>query len=113
MSSFLRKSAILSLLLTTSVVSAAPWYEEMKIGPLWSNTFKDVYQGKPRVGALKGMLLDLGDGNRALFDTETLRLVTAYKGGFQWGGTPWTGEHGKLVTLKNEQPIFNTAAVPG
>lgn len=113
MLAFPRKSILLSLLLTTSVVSAAKWYEEMNIGPLWSNTFSDVYQGNPRTGALKGMLVDLGDGNRALFDTETLRLVTAYKGGFQWGGTPWTGEHGKLVTLKNEQPVFNTAAAPG
>jgi len=62
MPAFLKKSTFLSLLLTTSVVSAAPWYEEMKIGPVWSNTFNDVYQGKPRIGvALKGMLLDLGD----------------------------------------------------
>ncbi len=66
----------------------------MKLGPAWSNTFEDTYNEKKRVAAIKGILLDLGDNHRALFDTETLRLVTAYTGAVEWGGTPWTGEHG-------------------
>jgi hypothetical protein len=92
---------------------AAQWYEEMKIGPAWSNTFEDQFQGTKRVAALKGILLDLGENHRALFDTETLRLVTAYQGDWNWGGTPWTGQHGQLISLKDEKPIFNTAALPG
>ncbi len=89
------------------------WCDEMKIGPAWSNTFQDNYQGKDRVAALKGILLDLGDNHRALFDTETLRLVTAYQGKWKWGGTPWTGQHGVLITLANDKPLFNTTATPG
>lgn len=100
-------------LATLTLVHSAEWYEEMKIGPAWSNTFQDHYQGQPRVAALKGILLDLGDGNHALFDTETMRLVSAYKGTWKWGGTPWTGQHGDLVSLENDKPIFNTAALPG
>ncbi|RYG28349.1 hypothetical protein EON81_28670, partial [bacterium] len=100
------------------------WYEEMKIGPAWSNTFEDSFQGTKRVAALKGILLDLGEKHRALFDTETLRLVNAYQGepdkegepkksDFNWGGTPWTGAHGPLISLKDENAIFNTEALPG
>ncbi len=98
---------------TTAVAHSAPWYEEMKIGPAWSNTFEDKFQGAKRVAALKGILIDLGENHRVLFDTETLRLVTAYEGGFEWGGTPWTGKHGQLMSLKNETPVFNTVALLG
>lgn len=103
----------LCLAATTALVQSAQWYEEMKIGPVWSNTFEDTFQGNKRVAALKGLLLDLGEGHRAMFDTETLRLVTAYQGGLDWGGTPWTGAHGKLVGLNNGSHLFNSASGPG
>ena len=92
---------------------AKKWYLEMQIGPAWSNTFSDYLKGEKRTAALKGILLDLGDNNKALFDTETLRLATAYTGEIEWGGTPWTGAHGPLVCLANKTSIFNTAATPG
>ena len=38
---------------TTAAVHAAEWYEEMKIGPAWSNTFKDTFQNQP-VASLTG-----------------------------------------------------------
>lgn len=105
---------IIACLAATSVVAhSAEWYQEMQLGPAWSNTFKDTFQGKERVAAKKGILLDLGGGYHALFDTETLRLVTAYDGKWKWGGTPWTGEHGKLVALEDQNPVFNTAALAG
>jgi hypothetical protein len=85
----------------------------MQIGPAWSDTFGDYLDGQKRTAALKGILLDLGGNDRALFDTETLRLVTAYQGEIEWGGTPWTGKHGTVVSLANQQPIFNTHAGPG
>ena len=94
--------------------SAANWYEEMQIGPAWSNTFAGTFDGQEKTAAVKGVLVDLGDGSRALFDTETLRVVTAYKGGVHWGGTPWTGAHGPLVRVANEKDfIFNTGSGPG
>lgn len=97
----------------TPMVQAAPWYEEMKVGPARSDTFEDQFQGQKRVAALKGILVDLGDNYKVLFDTETLRLATAYQGDFNWGGTPWTGAHGPLMGLKNESAIFSSATLPG
>ena len=104
-----------SLLLATAITSSAQgkWYEEMKIGPAWSNTFDATIKGEKTLGAVKGILIDLGEGNHALFDTETLRVVSAYKGFVHWGGTPWTGAHGQLVKIQNENPYFNTASGPG
>ncbi len=90
------------------------WYEEMQVGPAWMNTFGDYFHGEKRVGAVKGVSLDLGDGWRALFDTETLRLGAVYNGGLEWGGTPWTGVHGALMTMANKDgSLVNTATVPG
>ncbi len=90
------------------------WYEEMQVGPAWMNTFGDYLHGEKRVGAVKGISLDLGDGWRALFDTETLRLGAVYNGGLEWGGTPWTGAHGAITRMANkDSSLVNTAAVPG
>lgn len=94
--------------------AAANWYEEMQIGPAWSNSFAGTFDGQEKTAAVKGLLVDLGDGHRALFDTETLRIVSAYKGGVHWGGTPWTGAHGALVRIANEEgEIFGSAVGPG
>jgi len=110
-----RAKPILALLAASMTTAhAAKWFEEMKIGPAWSNTFEDSYQGQKRVAALKGILAGLGDGkSNALFDTETLRLVSAYEGYVNWGGTPWTGQHGQLVSLQDDNAIFKTASGPG
>ncbi len=100
--------------LLSSPITHAEWYEEMQIGPAWSNSFADTYAGEERCAATKGLLIDLGDGHRALFDTETLQMVTAYEGGVTWGGTPWTGAHGQLVKLNNADTArFNNARGPG
>ncbi|MGC4017205.1 MAG: hypothetical protein QM755_22235 [Luteolibacter sp.] len=102
--------SILATLAATMATTHAAWYEEMQLGPAWSNTFEDTFQGQKRVAAVKGILLDLGDGSsHALFDTETLGLVNAYSGFVHWGGTPWTGQHAKLIALADETPVFNTA----
>ena len=99
---------------TVPAVHAANWYEEMQIGPAWANSFAGTFDGQEQVAAVKGVLVDLGDDTRALFDTETLRVVTVYKGGVHWGGTPWTGAHGQLVKTANEKDfIFNTVPGPG
>ncbi|BDS05848.1 hypothetical protein NT6N_08880 [Oceaniferula spumae] len=94
----------------------ATWYEKMDTGPAWANSFGDYYQGVPRVGALKGLRLELSktDSIHGLFDTETLRFASAYQGGVHWAGTPWTGRHGSLVSMANEtSSIFQTSTKPG
>ncbi len=108
----------LSKFLAVSTVLAQPlmaqnWYEKMDVGPAWMNTFGDYYEGKKRTGAIKGLSVDLGEGWRALYDTETLRLSTVYKGGIEWGGTPWTGAHGKLMSLGNKDALLVTDTTSG
>jgi len=89
------------------------WYEKMDIGPAWMNTFGDYFQGKKRVGAIKGLSVDLGDGWRALYNTETLSLVSVSKGGLEWGGTPWSGAHGATITMANKEALLVTGSGPG
>lgn len=89
------------------------WFEKMEIGPAWMNTFGDYYQGEKRVGAIKGLMVDLGEDWQALYDTETLRLSSVYKGDLDWGGTPWTGDHGKLIYLNDQDALVKTATTPG
>lgn len=88
----------------------------MDTGPVWAYTFGDHYQGEKRTGALKGLRLELSknDDIFGLFDTETLRFSTVYHGGLHWGATPWTGAHGKLISMANETGnIFQNASKPG
>ena len=80
--------------LLSQPLSAQEWYEKMDVGPAWMNTFGDYFHGEKRISAIKGLSVDLGEGWRALYDTETLRLDSVYKGGLEWGGTPWLGKHG-------------------
>jgi len=112
MRSILATTALFANALTST--SRAEWYEDMQIGPAWSNSFAATLDGEQEPAAVKGILVDLGEGNHALFDTETLRVVSAYKGFVHWGGTPWTGDHGKLIRIANETTaFFSTFAGPG
>jgi hypothetical protein len=111
------KKLSISLAATTLLVQSLPaeqkWYEKMEIGPVWMNTFGDYFQGKKRVDAIKGLSVDLGDGWRGLYDTETLRLVSVHKGGIEWGGTPWSGQHGKIIAMANKDALLTTATGSG
>ena len=110
----IKKLALSSIVALSASAQAAQWFEEMQFGPAWSNTFEDTFNGQKRTGALKGILMDLGEHkHHALFDTETLRWVSAYEGFINWGGTPWTGAHGQLMSLKNEKPVFSTDTTCG
>ena len=85
------------------------WWEKMDIGPTWMNTFDDYFGGKKRSGTLKGISIDLGEGWRGLFDTETLRLVRVSQETIEWGATPWTGAHGVIIAMGNQNPLQITA----
>jgi hypothetical protein len=103
---------VFSLVLALPV--SAAWHEEMQFGPAWSNTFAEGEKKQQTTAALKGILIDLGDRKHsALYDTETLRWVSAYAGFVKWGGTPWTGAHGPLVSLASDNPIFHTEPSSG
>lgn len=108
----LSKVLAVSTLLIQPLV-AQKWYEKMDVGPAWMNTFGDYFHGEKRMSAIKGLSVDLGEGWRALYDTETLRLSSVYKGGIEWGGTPWTGAHGRLMTMGNKEALLVTDTTSG
>ena len=92
------------------------WYDRMDLGPVWANVFEDYYQGIQRVSTLKGLSLELSqkDSIRGLFDTETLRMSSVFKGSIYMSGTPWTGVHGGINRMANEQnSIMQTSSKPG
>lgn len=108
------RKLIPTLLLGSTLAAAASWYEDMQIGPAWSNSFTYQHEDAEKIGAVKGILLDLGGGLRALFDTETLRYATVYRGGIVWGGTAWNGDHGPLLGVANDDdPLITTRNQPG
>ncbi len=108
----LSKMIVLAGLLTQPLL-AQQWYEKMDVGPAWMNTYRDFFHGKRRTSAIKGLSVDLGENWRALFDTETLRLSGIYNGDIQWGGTPWTGRHGSIMTMGEKGAVLLTDATPG
>lgn len=93
------------------------WYEQVDHGPAFVQTWADWYRGEPRSGAAKKGLLLFPAGDRsvvALFDTETLKLVTASSGGIALDNTPWKARHGQENKILNETDfIFNTGRSPG
>ncbi len=89
------------------------WFSKMDVGPAWMNTFADYYGNAKRTAVLKGISLDLGEGWRGLFDTETLQLVRVSQETIEWGATPWTGAHGTLITMGNKTPLQITAKGSG
>jgi hypothetical protein len=104
---------LLAAFLFQSLHAQEKWFEKMDMGPAWMNTFGDYFHGQKRVGAIKGLSVDLGAGWRALYDTETLRLVSVYKGGIEWGGTPWTGQHGSFMTMADKDALLVTETGSG
>lgn len=99
-----------------SKASGTKWYHKMNLGPVWANTFGDYYQNRPRVGALKGLRLELSQTDQilGLFDTENVRLSSAHQGGIHWAGTPWTGRHGTLIRMASRSNrIMQTSVKPG
>ncbi len=92
------------------------WHAYVDHGPAFVQTFMDYYERDPRSGAaIKGILLTGEDADRvALFDTETLRLVTATSKGISLDNTPWAGYHGtENKVLNDKRFLFNSASRPG
>ena len=96
---------------------ARNWYDNADFGPAFVQTWADFHQGEYRTdAALKGILLR-PDPQRpnlvALFNAETLQVVTATNKGVSLDNTPFGGKHGtqnKIMNLGN--PLFNTKTGP-
>ena len=92
------------------------WSEVMDTGPFISDTFLG-FGPKGDVAVLKGIAIKLGpkENYTAVFDTETLRMVAAFKGRVTLQGTPWNGSHVDLSYLPESRKdyFFSTQVGPG
>ncbi len=92
--------AVLSALGATSLLTAAPRYEEMDYGRFYSASFNNA-EGKPAFdkkgcAASKGIVVKVGNTDGALlFDTDLLRMAGGWTGGFfKHQGVAFDGAHG-------------------
>jgi len=89
------------------------WYHLADHGPAFFQTYGDWFKGKERrESAIKGIALSYSAlPNRvALFNTETLALVSATDQGFNLINTPWGGGHGRVNQFNNKDSYLFTAA---
>ena len=91
------------------------WFREADFGPAFVQTWADYYRGEYRPNAaLKGILLHPDPKNRdlvAVFNTETLQLVTATDQGVSLDNPPFGGKHGTQNKILNQKaPFFNNAS---
>ena len=94
------------------MVQSAEWYQEMKIGPAWSNTFEDTIPRHQAGGREQRHPARSRRRSPSRFSTPrpcvSSPLTTAH---WKWGGTPWTGQHGPSgFAATNDKRVFNTAA---
>ncbi|MDQ8189493.1 DUF1080 domain-containing protein [Roseibacillus persicicus] len=93
------------------------WFDDADFGPAFIQTWGDFYNDEYRPdAALKGMLLrpDPKAHNLvALYNLETMQVVTATDRGVSLDNTPFGGNHGtqnKVMNLGN--PMFNSETGP-
>lgn len=89
------------------------WYLATNHGPAFFQTFGDYYEGELRkTNAIKGLALSFTN-RTALFNTETLALVSATTDGLTLNNTPWAGGHGQVNLFNNKNNyLFNTSSGP-
>lgn len=112
------KMTTLGLILTAPYLVAkdqenTKWHKKADHGPAFFQTFGDWYKGKlRRESAIKGIALSYSEDREkiALFNTETLSLISASNGGLRLLNTPWAGAHGDINRFNNENDHLFTAA---
>lgn len=111
----------LSTLLLVSGTSVAekkpgPWYAKTEHGPAFAQTFGDWFKGEYRANSgLKSILISKSENRDlvALFNTETLGLVSVGTRGVALDNTPWDGKHGQQNKFRNKEDfLFTTASGP-
>ncbi|MGJ8695949.1 MAG: family 16 glycoside hydrolase [Verrucomicrobiaceae bacterium] len=89
------------------------WYRIADHGPAFFQSFSDWFKGEYRPeSAIKGLALSYSaiPTRQALFNLETLSLVSATNEGTALHNTPWGGGHGQVNKLLNEKNSLFTAA---
>ena len=88
------------------------WYRLADHGPAFFQSFSDYYKGEYRPeSAIKGLALSYSaiPSHQALFNLETLSLVTATTAGTSLDNTPWAGGHGQVNRVLNKGEHLFTA----
>lgn len=91
------------------------WFKTADHGPAFFQSFSDYYKGKYRAeSAIKGLALSYSaiPGRQALFNCETLGLISANKDGTKLDNTPWGGGHGKVNKFQNKDYALFTTSSP-
>ncbi|MGC6426790.1 MAG: 3-keto-disaccharide hydrolase [Akkermansiaceae bacterium] len=91
------------------------WFKTADHGPAFFQSFSDYYQGKYRPeSAIKGLSLSYSSipSHKALFNCETLGLISANRDGTQLDNTPWGGGHGKVNKFQNKDYSLFTTSSP-
>lgn len=92
------------------------WYRIADHGPAFFQSFSDWFKGEYRPeSAIKGLALSYSSipTRQALFNCETLALVSASDGGTALHNTPWGGGHGQVNKFQNKNHfLFTTASGP-
>jgi hypothetical protein len=110
----LSRLAALALALPLAVPAQAqdrskPWYA-MDYGPCLSTTAEGFTADNV---ALKGRVVFLGTDAGVVFDTELLRVATAWTGGFlELRGTAFDGSHGPIPRVRGAE-VCSTPQAPG
>lgn len=89
------------------------WYRVADHGPIFFQSFSDWFKGEYRSeSAIKGAILSYSTipDRVALFNCETLSLVSASNQGTALSNTPWGGGHGQVNKLLNKDYSLFTAA---
>ena len=110
------KLCSLILLIPMALCSASPenknpWYNKANHGPAFYQTYGDWENNQYRPNsALKGLALFYSTDPRkvALFNTETLSLVSATDQGLALDNTPWRGRHGRQNKFLNKSEALFT-----
>ncbi|MDB4578495.1 DUF1080 domain-containing protein [Akkermansiaceae bacterium] len=88
------------------------WYRIADHGPAFFQSFSDWHKGEYRPeSAIKGLAISYSaiPTRQALFNLETLSLVTATSDGTALHNTPWGGGHGQVNKFLNKNSYLFTA----
>lgn len=90
------------------------WYRVSDHGPAFFQSFADWYKDELREeSAIKGLALSYSaiPTRQALFNCETLGLISATDDGTALNNTPWGGGHGTVNKFKNkDHALFTTSS---
>lgn len=96
-------------------VQGKDWFRLTDHGPAFFQTFGSYFKGQENPeAALKGAILSYSaiPEKKALFNTETLALMSATDQGSLLLNTPWAGSHGHVNRISNQDHFLFAIANP-